>query len=108
MNKLKWWLRIVGGWYMLIGLAGFLLPVFVVDEKSEERIQVRLVQRNFRAAGNVVTAGSDRGRVRRGQGNHPAIAVALRLRPHIYLARGLGLRLLGQSRPAGFLRRGNR
>jgi|CXWL01.1.fsa_nt_gi hypothetical protein len=28
MNKLKWWLRIVGGWYMLIGLAGFLLPVF--------------------------------------------------------------------------------
>ncbi len=28
MNKLKWWLRIVGGWYLLIGLAGLVLPVF--------------------------------------------------------------------------------
>lgn len=28
MNKLKWWLRIVGGWYLLIGLAGFFIPFF--------------------------------------------------------------------------------
>lgn len=28
MNKLKWWLRIVGGWYLLIGLTGLVLPVF--------------------------------------------------------------------------------
>ncbi len=31
MNKLKWWLRVVGGWYMLIGLAGFLLPLFNLE-----------------------------------------------------------------------------
>ncbi|MCC6501115.1 MAG: hypothetical protein IT313_12690 [Anaerolineales bacterium] len=28
MNKLKWWLRIVGGWYLLLGLAGLLIPLF--------------------------------------------------------------------------------
>ncbi|MBE7436592.1 MAG: hypothetical protein HS100_21935 [Anaerolineales bacterium] len=28
MNKLKWWLRIVGGWYLLIGSTGLVLPVF--------------------------------------------------------------------------------
>lgn len=28
MNKLKWWLRIVGGWYLLLGLAGLMLSLF--------------------------------------------------------------------------------
>ncbi len=31
MNKLKWWLRIVGGWYMLLGLSGLAIS-FVSPE----------------------------------------------------------------------------
>lgn len=25
MNKLKWWLRVVGGWYLLLGVSGFVI-----------------------------------------------------------------------------------
>ena len=28
MNKLKWWLRVVGGWYMLLGSAGLVVSFF--------------------------------------------------------------------------------
>ena len=35
MNKLKWWLRIVGGFYLLLGLAGLGYFIFAPDGYAE-------------------------------------------------------------------------